>query len=112
MTFTVDFRESDSNMAVDFGSVQLVPEGGGGTNDHNALLNRNKPNQHSIDSITGLREALNGIPTDEHISGLIDGAMEELPSVDLTNYYTKTETDKAIEDAIATALGVIENGTY
>jgi len=28
------------------------------TNNHNSLYNRNLPNQHSIDSITGLREAL------------------------------------------------------
>ena len=78
------------------------PSGGSvGTTDHSKLTNRYAADAHPIDSITGLREALNGIPTDEHISGLIDGAMEELPSVDLTNYYTKPETDKAIEDALA-----------
>ena len=76
------------------------PSGGSvGTTDHSKLTNRYAADAHPIDSITGLREALNGIPTDEHISGLIDGAMEGLPS--LTNYYTKPETDKAIEDALA-----------
>lgn len=33
--------------------------GGGGTYDHNLLINRGLPDQHTIESITGLRTALN-----------------------------------------------------
>lgn len=36
----------------------IAPIGGSGTNDHSALINRDLPDQHPIESITGLREEL------------------------------------------------------
>lgn len=38
---------------------QFATEGGGGTNDHSLLINRNLANQHSIASITNLQTELN-----------------------------------------------------
>lgn len=43
-------------------SVQIAGGGGGGTSDHRALVNRGAENQHPIDAISGLREALGSIP--------------------------------------------------
>lgn len=62
-------------MAVEF-SVQPKPEikfeldnvrvvqtgGGGGTNDHTKLLNRDADDQHPIKAITGLQSKLDTIP--------------------------------------------------
>ena len=48
---------SDYDVALDMGSVMEVT-----TSDHNELRNRDLPDQHPIDAITGLREAINSIP--------------------------------------------------
>lgn len=47
-------------MALKFVQVGLTGggAGGGGTYDHNLLVNRGLPDQHTIESITGLRQAL------------------------------------------------------
>lgn len=42
------------------GSGNISVSGGSGTSDHSQLLNRTLPDQHNIDSITGLTVALNG----------------------------------------------------
>ena len=40
----------------------VYPGGGGGTNDHTKLLNRDADDQHPIKAITGLKSKLDTIP--------------------------------------------------
>lgn len=55
------FAELDNNFTA---LKNAVEAGSGGVSDHALLTNRNSPNQHTIDSITGLREAIPFITTD------------------------------------------------
>lgn len=61
-TSTIDVIEESSELVTpDFTPVVVVKEEvptEGGTTDHNELENRNLPNQHTIESITGLKESL------------------------------------------------------
>ena len=47
----------DNDFGLDMGSVIEIQQ-----NDHNKLINRELADQHTIDAITGLRDALNSIP--------------------------------------------------
>lgn len=48
----------DNDFGLDMGSVIEIKE-----NDHDKLINRDLADQHPIDAITGLQDALNSIPT-------------------------------------------------
>ena len=62
--------------------------GGGGTDDHNALRNRDLPDQHPISAITGLESALEtfvfeqGIASDEWV---IEHNLNKYPSVSVVD---------------------------
>ena len=49
---------------------QIYMVNNGGTSDHSSLTNRNQPNQHTIESITGLMDILANTPA---IAGECDG---------------------------------------
>lgn len=53
----------------------IVTAGGGGTNNHAALINRNLPNQHPMSAITGLEEALEGKADADDIPTVNDGVL-------------------------------------
>lgn len=63
-TFAVGFQENNSMLATEFDSTSQIFESGIGevneivTSDHRRLTNRSAKNQHPIESITGLKDAL------------------------------------------------------
>lgn len=62
-----------------------VPEGGGGTTDHSKLTNRDAADQHPIEAITGLADALKeagsgGGVTAEEVDEKIAEAIEAIPN--------------------------------
>lgn len=70
---------------VDVPQMQASVGGGGtgSTNKHSNLLERDLPDQHPIDAITGLRDKLNTIPkkgdylTENDLGGAINDALEQ-----------------------------------
>ena len=81
--------------------------GTGGTTDHNALTNKNLPNQHSIDAITGLLDELGKRPqtTDVNtmINSIIDGAPEAYNTLkEIADYIAQ---DQSAGASILAALG-------
>lgn len=72
----------------------IVPGAGGsggvgGTDDHNALSNRNLQNQHIIESITGLRDELNGLKVVNFSFNNLSGIMISNPKQQDVLYITK-----------------------
>lgn len=76
--------------------------------DHDQLYNRDLPDQHPIESITGLGEALNskyelpdtGIPKSD-LSEAVRGSLDKADTAlqehqSLSNYYTKDQVDSAV----------------
>lgn len=82
-----------------FTTPNLKAQGTSGTSDHNVLENRNIPNQHPIEAITGLKEALQSSIQDVKVNGesvVIEKVAEiEIPE---TISITKSEYDQMIID--------------
>lgn len=81
--------------------------GEGGTTDHNALINKNLPNQHTIAAITGLLDELGKRPqtTDVNamINSIIDGAPEAYNTLkEIADYIAQ---DQSAVASILSALG-------
>ena len=81
--------------------------GTGGTTDHNALTNKNLPNQHSIDAITGLLDELGKRPqtadVNVMINSIIDGAPEAYNTLkEIADYIAQ---DQSAGASILSALG-------
>lgn len=55
--------------------VELV-SGGGGVTDHALLTGRDKPDQHPIGAVAGLRDAINRIPPP--VEAITNSELEEL----------------------------------
>lgn len=57
----------------------------GGTTDHDSLKNRDKNNQHPINAITGLEDALNDRVTNEKLTTEVDSALKSAKESGLFN---------------------------
>lgn len=81
-----------------FTTPNLKAQGTNGTSDHNVLENREMPNQHPIEAITGLNEALQSSIQDVKVNGesvVIEKVAEiEIKEQDLSNYQTKLTTEQ------------------
>lgn len=123
----VGFEENGSEIAADFGEIQevvtdgvnITDDGEGNvsisgvlslcTTDHEKLQNRNEPDQHSIESITGLAEALENagggimFETDETLT-LKNGVL----SVNTADSVEPDNTLPITSAAVATQVGNIE----
>ena len=95
-----------SPLNVSFGNVE-VQSGSGGTSRHSRLTERDLPNQHPIEAITGLNEALANagtkFTTDETLS-LENGVLS-------VNRATELEEDNTLpitSAAVAATVGNIE----
>lgn len=81
-----------------FTTPNLKAQGTNGTSDHNVLENRNMPDQHPIEAITGLNEALQSSIQDVKVNGesvVIEKVAEiEIKEQDLSNYQTKLTTEQ------------------
>jgi hypothetical protein len=73
----VDDAPQDSNQyARQNGLWTIVSGGGGGSNDHNLLINRNIADQHPMGAITGLDTALGDKLDDAPIDGILYGRQD------------------------------------
>lgn len=55
--------------------------GGGGTSDHRQLTNRNDADQHTIDSITGLRSELDAKASEEYVDGEVNDLQGQIDAL-------------------------------
>lgn len=76
----VNIKTINNQSLLGSGNIEVVS--GGGTTDHSALLNRNLPDQHSIESITGLQGELSSkaATVHSHVTGDISDLQAALDS--------------------------------
>lgn len=55
--------------------------GGGGTSDHRQLSHRNDANQHTIDSVTGLRSELDEKASEEYVDGEVNDLQGQIDAL-------------------------------
>ena len=106
-TIPVGFEESGGVFEPDFGEIHEVT-----TNDHNKLMNKNAADQHPIEAITGLADALQ--PATAQTLGRIKVGKnlkiteEGVLSVDTTDEVDEDNTKPITSAAVATQVGNIE----
>ena len=98
-------------MALKFSQRNPSGSGAGGTYDHSLLVNRGLPDQHTIESITGLREALNrkyekpmsGIPKKDLAFDV--ATLTDIDNLRKTDIFNLTEQVNSIINEIMDARG-------
>lgn len=98
-------------MALKFTQNKSTIAGEGGTYDHSLLVNRGMPDQHSIDSITGLRAILDskyekpfsGIPKKD--MGFNVATIEDIENLKQTDIYNISNQLQRIVEEVVSARG-------